>query len=113
MSTRRQSAELKARELKRHIRKTYSAEEKVRIVLLGLKGDTNINELCQKEGINVNLFHVWNKEFLEAGRSRLAGEFWKEDLSEEMQVLKSENTELKQLVAELILEVRRLQKSGE
>ncbi len=113
MTTRRQNAELKARELRKHTRKTFSVEEKMRIVLLGLKGGTNIAELCQQEGISPNLYHVWNKEFIEAGRSRLAGEYWKEDLSDEMQLLKNENTELKQLVAELILEVRRLQKNGE
>ena len=113
MTTRRQNAELKARELRRHTRKTFSVEEKVRIVLLGLKGDTNISELCQQEGISPNLYHIWNKEFLEAGRSQLSGEYWNENFSNEIQLLKNENMELKQLVAELILEVRKLQKNGE
>lgn len=113
MSTRRENAELKARELRRHTRKTFSAEEKLRIVLLGLKGESNVTELCQKEGISPNLYHTWNKEFLEAGRSRLAGEYWKEDFSGEIQLLKNENVELKLLVAELILEVRNLRKNTE
>ena len=71
MSTRRQIAEHKAKELRKHVRQTYSPEEKLRIVLLGLKGDSNISELCQKEGINPNLYQIWSKEFLEGGRSRL------------------------------------------
>lgn len=110
MSTRRQIEEHRAREFRKHTRKTYSAEEKMRIVLLGLKGDSNISELCQKEGISVNLFQVWSKEFLEAGKSRLAGEYLKEDASGEIQLLKNENMDLKLLVAELILEMRKLQK---
>ncbi len=110
MSTRRQIAEHKAKELRKHVRQTYSPEEKLRIVLLGMKGDSNISELCQKEGINPNLYQIWSKEFLEGGRSRLAGEYSKEDNSGEIQLLKNENTELKQLVAELILEVRSLRK---
>ncbi len=113
MSTRRQIAEHKARELRKHTRKNYSVEEKVRIVLLGLRGDTNVAELCQKEGISQNLYQTWNKEFLEAGRGRLAGQYWKEDVSGEIQLLKDENTELKQLVAELFLEVRSLRKNME
>ena len=113
MSTRREIAEHKSRELRKHTRKTYSVEEKLRIVLLGLKGDSNISELCQKEGISTNLYQIWSKEFLEAGRSRLAGEYSKEDISGEIELLKNENKELKLLVAELILEVRSLRKRME
>lgn len=109
MSTRRQIAEHKAKELRKHTRKTFSIEEKLRIVLLGLKGEVNISELCQQEGISVNLYQVWNKEFLEGGRNRLAGEYSKEEFSGEIQSVKNENRELKLLVAELILQVRELQ----
>lgn len=113
MSTRRQIAESKARDLRKHVRKTYSVDEKLRIVLLGLKGDVNISELCQKEGISINLYQIWSKEFLEGGRSRLAGEFSKDDATSEIKLLKNENRELKLLVAELILQVRGLQQNSE
>lgn len=113
MSTRRQIAESKSRELRKHTRKSYSAEEKLRIVLLGLKGDINISELCQKEGISVGLYQIWSKEFLEGGRSRLAGEYFKENSDGEIQLLKNENRELKLLVAELILKVRGYQNNSD
>jgi transposase len=106
MSTRRQIAELKAKELRKYSRKTFSVDEKLRIVLAGLNEDSNISELCQKEGISISLYKVWSKEFIEGGRSRLAGEYLKEDSSDVIQTLKTENRELKLLVAELILEVR-------
>jgi transposase len=111
MSSRKQSAELKIQELRRHTRKSYSAEEKIRIVLEGLKGETSVEDICFKEGISSNLYYSWSKEFIEGGKSRLNGEIKREVSTSDSQILKNENTDLKQLVAELTLELRMLKKS--
>ncbi len=111
MSSKKQSAELKVKEIRRHTRKKYSAEEKIRIVLEGLRGENSIAELCRIEGINANLYYNWSKEFLEAGKSRLNGDIKREATTTEVHGLKNENMDLKQLVAELSLEVRMLKKS--
>ena len=111
MSTKKQSAELKINEIRRHTRKKYSAEEKVRIVIEGLRGETSIAELCRREGINSNLYYNWSKEFLEAGKKRLSGDIAREATTSEVHGLKNENIDLKQLVAELSLEVRMLKKN--
>jgi transposase len=111
MSTKKQSAELKIKEIRRHTRKKYSAEEKVRIVIEGLRGETSIAELCRREGINSNLYYNWSKEFLEAGKKRLSGDITREATTSEVHGLKNENMDLKQLVAELSLEVRMLKKN--
>ena len=97
--------------IRRQTRKKYSAEEKIRIVLEGLRGETSIAEVCRREGINSNLYYRWSKEFLEAGKQRLAGNTTREADSEEVKDLKSENEQLKQLVAELSLKNRVLKKS--
>jgi transposase len=111
MSSRKQSAELKIQELRRHTRKNYSPEEKIRIVLEGLKGEASIEDICLKEGISSNLFYSWSKEFQEGGKGRLNGDFKREVSTSEVQSLKNENTDLKQLVAELTLELRMLKKN--
>ena len=111
MSSRKQSAELKIQELKRHTRKSYSIEDKIRIVLEGLKGESNVEDLCLKESISAVLFNNWSKEFIEGGKSRLNGEIKREGPSSELQSLKNQNADLKQLVAELTLELRMLRKS--
>jgi transposase len=111
MSSRKQSAELKIQELRRHTRKNFSAEEKIRIVLEGMKGETSVEDICFKEGISSNLYYSWSKEFIEGGKSRLNGDIKREASSGETQSLKNENTDLKQLVAELTLELRMLKKS--
>ena len=67
------SAEKAVRDIRRATRRHYSAQEKIRIVLEGLRGEDSIAELCRKEGINQNLYYRWSKEFLEAGKKRLAG----------------------------------------
>jgi transposase-like protein len=103
--------EKKIREIKRQTRKRYSAEEKIRIVLEGLRGDESIAELCRREGIHQNLYYNWSKDFLEAGKKRLEGDIKREATSSEVIQLKHENNELKQLVAELNLELRRQKKS--
>jgi transposase len=97
--------------IRRQTRKKYSAEDKIRIVLEGLRGETSIAEVCRREGINSNLYYRWSKEFLEAGKQRLAGNTSREADSEEVKDLKSENEQLKQLVAELSLKNRVLKKS--
>jgi transposase len=107
---RNQSAESVVREIRRRTRKKYSAEEKIRIVLEGLRGEQSINALCRKEGINPNLYYKWSKEFLEAGKRRLLGDTVREATSSEVEELREENMELKQLVAELSLKCRRYKK---
>ena len=110
MESKKQSAESKVKEIRRHTRKKYSAEEKIRIVIEGLRGEISIAELCRKEGIHANLYYNWSKEFLEAGKKRLAGDIRREATSAEVFELRNENMELKQLVAELSLENRKLTK---
>lgn len=111
MNTKRQTAESKVKEIRRNTRKKYSAEEKIRIVIEGLRGETTIAELCRRESINANLYYKWSKDFLEAGKSRLDGDIRREATTGEVHHLKDENMDLKQLVAELSLEVRMLKKS--
>jgi transposase len=96
------------REIRRKTRKQYSTEEKIRIVLEGLRGEDSIASICRKEG---NLYYRWSKDFLEAGKKRLQGDTVREANSEEVGGLKSENEQLKQLVAELSLKNRVLKKS--
>ena len=110
MNTKKQTAESKVKEIRRHTRKKYSAEEKIRIVIEGLRGETSIAELCRKEGINANLYYNWSKDFLEAGKRRLAGDIKRKATTTEVHYLKNENMDLKELVAELSLEVRKLKK---
>ena len=111
MSSRKQLAQLKERESIRKNRKNFSAEDKIRIVLEGINGKADISELCQKEGIPVNVFKSWTKDFIEAGKRKLSGDFRSESATVEIQILKKENLDLKQLVAELTLEVRMLRKN--
>jgi transposase len=101
------------REIKRKTRRKFSSEEKIRIVLEGLRGEESIAELCRREGISPNLYYNWSKEFLEAGKRRLKGNTKREATSGEVLELRSENVDLKQLVADLSLEIRRLKKISE
>lgn len=91
------------REIRRKTRRRYSAEEKIRIVLEGLKGEESIAELCRREQISPNLYYNWSKEFLEAGKRRLQGDTKREATSNEVTELRRENGQLKQLVADLSL----------
>ena len=102
--------EAKVREIRRNTRRKYSAEEKIRIVLEGLKGEETIAELCRREGISPNLYYNWSKEFLEAGKRRLMGDTKREATSHEVIELRHENGELKEVVAELTLDNRLLKK---
>jgi transposase len=106
-----QSPESVVREIRRNTRRKYAAEEKIRIVLEGLKGEVSITELCRREGTVSNLYYRWSKDFLEAGKKRLQGDTAREATSSEVGDLRSENDQLKQLVAELSLKNRLLKKS--
>src|SRR5689334_3096132 len=105
------SAEKVIRDIRRETRRKYSAEEKIRIVLEGLRGEDSIAELCRREGINPNMYYKWSKEFLEAGKARLTGDTKREANSSEVDGLRQENEQLKQVVAELFLKNRVLKKS--
>ena len=98
-------------EIRRKTRRQFSAEEKIRIVLEGLRGEASIATLCRKEGLAPNLYYRWSKEFLEAGKKRLVGDTSREATSTEVMDLRKENLGLKQLVAETVLENRLLKKS--
>ena len=107
----KKSVEKTVRDIRRHTRKIYSAEEKIRIVLEGLRGEDSVAELCRREGINPNVYYRWSKEFMEAGKKRLAGDTVREANTDEVTGLKSENKDLKQAVAELYLRNDWLKKS--
>jgi transposase len=98
-------------DIRRKTRRRFSAEEKIRIVLEGLRGEESIATLCRKEGLAPNLYYRWSKEFLEAGKKRLVGDTTREATSTEVGDLRKENASLKQLVAEMVLENRLLKKS--
>ena len=105
------SAEATIRDIKRKTRRKYSAEEKIRIVVEGLRGEMTIAELCRREGIADSLYYSWSKEFMEAGKARLSGNTKRQANSKEVTTLREENEQLKQLVAELALKNRVLKKS--
>jgi len=105
-----ETAEQHVRDIRRATRKKYSPEEKIRIVLAGLRGEYSISELCRREGIAESLYYSWSKEFLEAGKRRLAGDTERQANSGEVKGLRHEMGGLKELVAELTLENRLLKK---
>jgi len=98
-------------ELKRKTRRIYSSEEKIRIIIDGMRGETTIAELCRKEGISQGLYYKWSKDFMEAGKRRLSGDTLREANTSEVKELKDENRSLKELVAELSLDNRDLKKN--
>ena len=106
----KEPAEKVVRDIRRATRKQYSAEEKIRIVLSGLRGEDSIAELCRREGIAQSLYYSWSKEFQEAGKKRLAGDTAREATSTEVKGLRKEAVTLKEVVAELMLENRLLKK---
>jgi transposase len=110
--THSEEAEKAVRDIRRATRRQFAAEEKVRIVIAGLRGEDSIAELCRKEGINQNLYYRWSKDFLEAGKKRLAGDTAREATSDEVKGLRAETHQLKELVAELLVENRVLKKSA-
>ena len=105
------ASEQVVKDIRRATRKQYSAEEKIRIVLDGLRGEYSIAELCRREGIAESLYYSWSKEFLEAGKRRLAGDTARAATSDEVKDLRREAQELKEVVAEQALELRLLKKS--
>jgi transposase len=107
---RKQSTEAAVREIRRRTRRKFSPEEKVRIDLEGLRGEQSVSKLCRREGIAANLCYRWSKDFLEAGKKQLAGDTVREATSGEVKELRSENLELKEIVAEITLANRVLKK---
>ena len=105
------SSERFVRDIRRATRKQYSAEEKIRIVLDGLRGETSIAELCRREGIAESMYYSWSKEFLEAGKRRLAGDTARAATTDEVKQLRREAQDLKEVVAEQAVELRLLKKS--
>ena len=97
-------AEKAVRDIKRATRRHFSAEDKIRIVIAGLRGEDSIADLCRKEGINQNLYYRWSKEFLEAGKKRLAGDTVREATSDEVKDLRAQTRQLKEALAEAMLE---------
>jgi transposase len=104
-------AERVLKDIRRATRKHYSAEDKIRIVLDGLRGEDSIAELCRREGIAQSMYYVWSKEFLEAGKRRLAGDTARAATTDEVKDLRKEATALKEVVADQALEIRLLKKS--
>jgi transposase len=107
----KEPAEQVVRDIRRKTRKQYSAKDKIRIVLSGLRGEDSIAALCRREGIAESLYYSWSKEFLEAGKKRLAGDTVRQATSDEVKDLRREMGAMKELVAELSLENRLLKKS--
>ena len=107
----KKTSEKVVKDIRRATRKQYSAEEKIRIVLDGLRGEESIAELCRREGIAQNLYYRWSKEFLEAGKKRLAGDTARAATSGEVKDLRAEARQLKEILAETLLENRLLKKS--
>ena len=108
--TQRAAAEKVVKEIRRATRKQHSAEEKIRIVLEGLRGEESIAGLCRREGIAESLCYAWSKEFLEAGKRRLAGDTARAATTDEVKALRQEARTLKEVVAEQALELRLLKK---
>jgi len=105
------SPESIVREIKRKTRRKFTAEEKIRIVLEGLRGEESITDLCRREGIHPTMYYKWSKSFLESGKRQLSGDTIREASSNEVKELRDENDELKMLVAELSLRIRVLKKT--
>jgi len=111
MMTSKRSVEQTVRDIRRRTRKKYSSEEKIRIVLEGLRGEESIAELCRKEGLNPNVYYRWSKDFLEAGKKRLSGDTVREATSDEVKELRAETSALKETLGEVVMENRLLKKS--
>jgi len=100
------------KDIKRLTRRKFTAEEKIRIVLEGFRRDTPIRDLCRREGIQPSTYYAWLKDFMEAGKERLTRDTVRDATRTEIQDLKRENVRLKQLVAELSLQVHVLKKTA-
>jgi len=104
-------ADKAVRAIKRATRRQFNAEEKIRIVIAGLRGEDSVAELCRREGIHQNLYYRWSREFMEAGKKRLAGDTAREASTSEVSQMRKEAGQLKELLAETMLENRLLKKS--
>ncbi len=114
-----QAAEDRTEDTKRFVRQVrvatrrkYTSEEKIRIVLEGFRREVTVNELCRREGIKPNSFYSWTKEFMEAGKDRLSRDTVRDATRQEIDALKRDNADLKQMVAELSLDLHRLKKTA-
>ena len=114
-----QAAEERTEETKRFVRQVraatrrkYTSEEKIRIVLEGFRREVTVNELCRREGIKPNSFYSWTKEFMEAVKERLSRDTVRDATRQEIGTLKRDNADLKQMVAELSLDLHRLKKTA-
>jgi len=110
-TTAKKLAEQVIKDIRRATRRHFSAEDKIRVVLDGLRGEDSIAELCRKEGIAQSLYYTWSKEFMEAGKRRLAGDTARAASSDDVKGLRQEAAALKEVVADLMLENRLLKKS--
>lgn len=111
MAKKKEKPESTVRRIRRKTRKKYSSEDKIRIVIEGLRGEMTVAELCRKEGISQSLYYKWSKEFLEAGKQRLAGNTKRQADGGEVKEMRQENEQMKLLIAELSLKNRILKKS--
>ena len=111
MEEQKQSTLSYVKDIKRNTYRRFSSEEKIKIVLMGLRGEAKVSEICRQVGIAKSLYYKWTKNFMEAGKNRLQGDMLREATSSEVKQLKSENEELKIIVAEQTLENRILKKS--
>jgi len=111
MRKNKKSAESVIKDIKRRTRRKFSAEEKIRIVIEGIKGEESIAQICRREGIVPALYYRWSKDFMEAGKKRLLGDTVREANTDEVRYLREENQNLKEVVAELTLKERVLKKS--
>ena len=109
--TSKDAADKLVKNIRRKTRRLHATEEKIRIVVAGLRGEESIAALCRREGISESLYYSWSKEFLEAGKQRLAGDTARQATSPEVKELRSESSALKEVVADLTLENRLLKKS--
>lgn len=102
-NTPRKKAENFIKDIRRNTRRIFSSEQKIQIVMESLQAEMSVSELCRKHPINESQFYKWNKEFLEAGKKRLAGDVTREATSNEVAELKKENQALKVIIADLVL----------
>jgi transposase len=109
--SRKKSASSLISELKRKTRRIYSSEEKIRIIIDGMRGEMSVAELCRREGISQGIYYKWSKDFMDAGKRRLTGDTMREANTSDVKDLKQENSSLKELVAELSLDNRILKKN--
>lgn len=109
--SKKDEADRTVRNIKRQTRRKFNAEEKIRIVLAGLRGEESVAELCRQEGIHQNLYYRWSRDFLEAGKKRLSGDTAREAGTSEVSDMRKESVQLKEMLAETMLENRLLKKS--